>query len=84
MNRHARVAIGFLLWHLAAGVAGAVIFGGLVLWFDIGHLRSLAMRTDQPALVIALLLFGLVVTFGSCAMAVGVMGMGRGRDRPED
>ncbi|MBL8705682.1 MAG: hypothetical protein JNM30_12585 [Rhodospirillales bacterium] len=77
MDAHARKAIGFLLWHLAAGVGGAAVLGGLVLWFDIGRLRTLIWSTGEPALALGLFLFGLFVTFGGCAMAAGVMAQGR-------
>lgn len=77
MDRHARKAIGFLLWHMVAGIAGASVLGGLVLWYDIGRMRSLIWSTGEPALALGLFLFGLFVTFGGCAMAVGVMSLGR-------
>lgn len=77
MDAHARKMLGFLLWHLAAGVAGAAVLGGLVLWFDIGRLRTLIWSTGEPALALGLFLFGLFVTFGGCAMAAGVMAQGR-------
>ena len=82
MDRDARKAFGFLLRHLAAGLAGAAIFGALILWFDIGRLRTLIWSTHEPMLALLLLLFGLVITFGGCALAIGVMTLGRpdGRD----
>ena len=64
-----RIAAGF-------GVA-ALLFGTLVLYFDIGHLRSLAAQSPDGLLTLALFFFGLVVTFGSVAMGVGVMSQGQ-------
>ncbi len=75
--RHERLAIVFLIRHLAFGVVGGVLFGSLVLYFDIGHLRSLAGESADGLLTLALFFFGLVVTFGSVAMGVGVMSQGR-------
>lgn len=75
--RHERTAIGFLLRHMLFGVAGAVLFGGLVLYLDIGHLRSLAHDSEDGWLTLVLFFFGLAVTFGSVAMGIGVMGQGQ-------
>lgn len=70
-----RAALTFLFGHFIAGVAGALVTGGLVLWFDVAGLGTLIRRSDQPWLAAALMLFGLAVTFGGCALAAGVMGM---------
>ncbi len=72
--RHERTAIVFLLRHLLVGIVGALLFGGLVLLFDIAHLRSLATESRDGLLTLVLFFFGLAVTFGSRAMAIGVMG----------
>lgn len=75
MARHEKNALRFLLQHLAGGVAGAVLFGGLLLYFDIAHLRTLATESQDGWLTIVLLFFGLMVTFGGVAMAAGVMAL---------
>ena len=80
MDAKAHKALEFLLWHLAAGIGGALVLGGLVLWFDIGRLRTLIWSTGEPVLALGLFLFGLFVTFGGCAFAAGLMAQGR-RDR---
>lgn len=81
MLPHERRAVVFLLHHLLAGLAGAASFGGLVLVFDLAGIRSMALADDAGWLYILLLFFGLAVTFGSVAMACGVMSLGR-KDRP--
>lgn len=75
--RHERTVIVFLIRHMLFGMVGAILFGGLVLYFDIGHLRSMAVESQDGVLTLALFFFGLVVTFGSVAMGVGVMGQGQ-------
>lgn len=73
-------ALAFLLGHLGIGLSGAILFGGLLLWTDMGGLGQLVFRSSTPALAIFLLFFGLFVTFGGIAMAIGVMGLGEERD----
>ena len=75
--RHEQTAIAFLIRHLLVGAVGGVLFGGLVLYFDIAHLRSLAFESRDGLLTLGLFFFGLFVTFGSLAMAIGVMGQGQ-------
>lgn len=75
--RHEKAAITFLVHHMLFGIAGALLFGALVLYFDIGHLRSLAGQSQDGSLTLALFFFGLVITFGSVAMGIGVMSQGQ-------
>ncbi len=75
--RHEQAAITFLVRHMLFGMAGALLFGALVLYLDIGHLRSLAAQSPDGPLTLALFFFGLVVTFGSVAMGIGVMSQGQ-------
>jgi len=77
---HLRPALQFLLGHFLAGVVGALVVGFLVLWLDVAGMGTLIRRSEQPWLAAALMLFGLVITFGGCALAAGVMGMKRWRD----
>ncbi|HIJ38731.1 MAG TPA: hypothetical protein HPP80_07515 [Rhodospirillaceae bacterium] len=74
--RHERIALAFLVRHLVVGVVGGVVFGGLILYYDIAHLRSLATQSSSGFLTLGLLFFGLVVTFGSLGMGVGIMSQG--------
>ncbi len=66
----------FLGLHLACGVVASIIFGAAILASDLSHIRTLALESAHPALILILMFFGLAVTFGSLAMAVGIMGMG--------
>lgn len=75
--RHEQTAITFLIRHMLFGIGGAVLFGALVLYFDIGHLRSLAEESQDGPLTLVLFFFGLAVTFGSVAMGIGVMSQGQ-------
>lgn len=75
--RHEHTAISFLVRHMLYGIAGGLSFGALVLYYDIAHLRTLAFESGDGVLTLALFFFGLVVTFGSVGMAVGVMSQGR-------
>ena len=38
-----RDAVGYLLRHLALGLLGSALFGGLILWTDFAGIRSLAL-----------------------------------------
>ncbi|MBI3446307.1 MAG: hypothetical protein HY055_13360 [Magnetospirillum sp.] len=67
----------FLAQHLCYGLAAGATFGGLVLATDLGHIRTLAMDSPNPAPVLIMLFLGLFVTFGSVAMGVGIMGLAR-------
>ena len=66
----------FLGLHLACGVAAALVFGGAILFSDLSHIRTLALESQHPVLIIGMMFFGLIVTFGSVAMGVGIMGLG--------
>ena len=77
MKQFEKAALVFLLRHLAAGTLGAALFEALLLYFDIGHLRTLLADSPNRILTIGLLFFGLFVTFGSVAMAIGVMSLGK-------
>lgn len=77
---HERHAVLFLLRHCSYGLFGAVVFGGLVLAFDIGSLRTLMFTSDIPLLAFTLFFFGLFVTFGSVAMGIAIMNEQHRRD----
>jgi len=63
--------------NLAAGFAAALLMLGGLLALNPLNLRGLILADGGTAL--ALLLFGLVVTFGSAAMGSAVMMLGRER-----
>ena len=53
-------------------VAALLMFGGL-LALNPQNLRTLILSDRSPILALGLLLFGLLITFGSAAMGSGVM-----------
>ena len=75
-----REAILFLLKHCAGGCAGGLVFGWLILKFDIAGLGTMIAASPDKYLVLGMLFFGLFITFGSIAMAIGVMNLGEERD----
>jgi hypothetical protein len=73
-------AVRFLVRHLVVGLIAAGLFGGLLIAADVGGLRRMAAADADGWLYLALLFFGLAVTFGSAAMGVSVMNLGQERD----
>ncbi|KIL99633.1 hypothetical protein CCC_03805 [Paramagnetospirillum magnetotacticum MS-1] len=84
MTPKEREPLKFLVQHLCYGLAAAATFGGLVLATDLGHIRTLAMDSPNPAPVLILMFLGLFVTFGSVAMGVGIMSLAKDDDRDPD
>lgn len=81
LNSKEREALRFLGQHLLYGLAAGFTFGGAVLYTNLGNLRTLALESAHPVLVLILFFFGLCVTFGSVGMGVGVMSLGRDDER---
>ncbi|MCF8480465.1 MAG: hypothetical protein K9H25_08545 [Rhodospirillum sp.] len=75
-----RHALRFMLGHLAVGTAGALVFGGLLLYLDIGSIRTMLMASREWYIFGGLLFFGLIVTFGGVAMGIGVMSLGEDKN----
>lgn len=71
--------VRFLFHHLVVGVLAAVAFFALIVGFDVANLRTLLAESGHGWVAGALLLFGLVITFGSVAMGMAVMSLGRDR-----
>lgn len=74
--REARSIVKFMIEHTAYGGFGALVFGALVLFFDIGGIYSLAMASRDAPIFIFLLFFGLFVTFGGISLGIGIMTLG--------
>lgn len=70
----------FLAKHLFFGVVAAITFGVLVLATDLSHIRTMLMEASNPGAVLALMFFGLIITFGSVAMGVGIMSLSNDDD----
>ncbi len=73
MKPFEKAAILFLLKHLLSGVAGAVVLGTGLLLFDVANLATLIWTSDHGLVAGVMLYMGLIVTFGSVAMGIGVM-----------
>lgn len=83
LNPKEKEALTFLGTHLLYGIAAAFTFGGAVLATDLSHIRTLALASAHPVLVLVLMFWGLVITFGGVSMAVGVMSLASDDDRDE-
>lgn len=70
----------YLATYLVYGLAAGLTFGLGVLATDLGNLRTMAMESGRPILVLAVFFFSLLITFGSVGMGVGVMTFGMGDD----
>jgi hypothetical protein len=81
LNRKEKDALKFLAAHLCYGVAAAVTFGVMVLATNLSNIRALAFDSPHPVLVVVMLFFGLLVTFGGISMAVGIMSLARDDDK---
>ena len=73
MKPFEKAAILFLLKHLLSGFAGAVVLGTGLLLFDVANLASLMWASEHGLIAGIMLYVGLMVTFGSVAMGIGVM-----------
>ena len=75
--------IRLLAVNLAIGVAVAAVMLGGLLALNPGNLRGLILADRAGGAALMLLAFGLVVTFGSVAMASAVMALGRKPERKD-
>jgi hypothetical protein len=71
--------VRFLVHHCVVGLGAAVLFFALLVGFDLFKLRTLLVESGHGWIGGALLLFGLMITFGSVAMGVAVMSLGKER-----
>ena len=84
LNTQDKTVLRFVARHLATGLGAGALFGGIILAADLASLRSLAMSSDAPWLVIFLLFFGLFITFGSVSLAANLMLLERGEQDGQD
>jgi len=70
----------YLAKHLVCGTAGAAVLGALLLWFDFAKLATLIFASPDKLMFLMMLFFGLFLTFGSIAVALGVMQLGEEHD----
>lgn len=62
--------------NLATGAAAAALLLGGLVAFNLFGLRDLILADHSPGAALGLLLFGLLITFGSTAMGTAVMALG--------
>src|SRR5690242_15613592 len=65
--------------NLAIGVSAATLMLGGLLALNPHNLRDLILADRSGGATIGLLMFGLVVTFGSVAMGAAIMGLGNSK-----
>ncbi|MBP2227995.1 hypothetical protein J2847_001277 [Azospirillum agricola] len=75
MKPFEKAAILFLLKHLLSGIAGAVVLGTGLLWFDVARLATLIGNSEYGLVAIVMLYGSLMLTFGSVAMGIGIMAL---------
>jgi hypothetical protein len=73
--------ISLLAVNLAIGVSVAVLMLGGLMALNPHGLRDLILADRAGAAAFGLLLFGLIVTFGSVAMGSAIMALGKDRKR---
>jgi len=77
LNLKEKEALKFLATHLLYGLVAGATFGIMVLVTNMGNIWTLAKESNHTGTVLALLFFGLFVTFGSVGMGVGIMSLAR-------
>jgi hypothetical protein len=70
----------YLLSHLLAGCLGGVIAATVMVGTNTGSLHDLILHAEGGPLAFALLAFGFAGTFGSAAVALGIMTIGQAED----
>lgn len=65
--------VRFLALHLGLGIAIGVAFASLVIMSNVSGIKTLIAESSNPYLVLVLLYASNALTFGSLAMAIGVM-----------
>lgn len=83
LNLKEKEALKFLGTHLLYGLAAGFTFGIMVLATNMGNIWTLARQSNHTVIVLALFFFGLLITFGSVGMGVGIMSLARDEDRDD-
>lgn len=75
--------LSLVLFNALGGAIVALAIVGAFLALDIGRLGTLIGGTESPAVAVALLSVGFVITFASAAIGSAIMRLGQidGRDR---
>ena len=72
--------VRFIWSHLLAGCLAGVVAAVTMVATNVGSLRDLMFNVDGGWLAFALLTLGFAITFGSAAMARGIMTIGEQDD----
>jgi hypothetical protein len=82
-RRTANPVLSLVLVNAAGGAVVALLLVGSILGLDIGGIGTLVRESDVPAVPVAMLVAGFVITFSSVAMGSAIMRVGRDEtDRP--
>ncbi len=74
------ILLKLLLRHLVMGIAAGWVTLGMLLFVNIGGLRTVLFGASDPILALILLAFGFTITFGSLAMGAAIMTLPYGGD----
>ena len=66
-----------VLPRLLAGCLAGIVAAAAIVATNLASFRDLSLHTDEGWIALALLTFGLVVTFGSAAIGGAIMALGR-------
>lgn len=80
----AKETILFLLKHLVSGIVGGLVFGGLLLYYDVSNLWTMISSSSEGWIFAGMLFLSLCLTFGSIAMGWGIFSLAQERDDPPD
>jgi hypothetical protein len=72
--------VRYMLSHLLAGCLAGVVAAVAMVASNLGSMRDLMVQAQGGWLAFALLTFGFATTFGSVALAHGVMTIGQDKD----
>ena len=73
--------IWFLMRNAAAGFAGAFVFVGLLVAFDIAGLAGLVLASTETIALTVIVTIMIGLTFASVQMGIAIMGLRPDRDR---
>lgn len=80
-----RATLGFLLKHLLSGVFGGLVFGALILYYDVSKIWTMISSSPDGIVYLIMLFFSLFITFGSIGMGWGIFSLAQERDEaPKD
>ncbi len=72
MTRSSPSLAHLILHHLILGLIGAAVLGTILLWFDVGGLRTLIIEGEQKVFNYVVFYVSLMVPIGGIAVVVGL------------